>query len=170
MGNILRDMENLTIAIEMRRRVKEQLKRIGGMEFWDTNFSYIDKESQEETFVSCPEERGSNLIEDVPLTPGTCYTATCNGDNVALAKVEVITMNGNGKLTITGTSSQEVKENIKNTHITIFVPTKKETLLSTKHSLAHFDVTVQISTILGSTITGGIGSAVFVAIISSIFR
>ena len=162
------DMEEyLTIAIEMRRRVKEQLKRIGGMEFWDTNFSYIDKESQEETFVSCPEERGSNLIEDVPLTPGTCYTATCNGDNVALAKVEVITMNGNGKLTITGTSSQEVKENIKNTYN--YIRANEKTLLSTKHSLAHFDVTVQISTILGSTITGGIGSAVFVAIISSIF-
>ena len=52
----------LAWAIEMRRRVKEQLKRIGGMEFWDTNFSYIDKDSQEETFVPVPEERGSNLI------------------------------------------------------------------------------------------------------------
>ena len=76
-------------------------------------------------------------------------------------------MNGNGKLTITGTSSQEVKENIKNTYN--YIRANEKTLLSTKHSLAHFDVTVQISTILGSTITGGIGSAVFVAIISSIF-
>lgn len=64
----------------MRRRVKEQLKRIGGMEFWDTNFSYIDKETQEEYFVSVPEERGTNLIEDAPLQPGTCYTATSDGD------------------------------------------------------------------------------------------
>lgn len=80
----------LTWAIEMRRRVKEQLKRIGGMEFWDTNFSYIDKETQEETFVSVPEEHGSNLIEDAPLAPGTCYTATSDGDKVSLIKVEVI--------------------------------------------------------------------------------
>lgn len=80
----------------MRRRVKEQLKRIGGMEFWDTNFSYIDKETQEETFVPVPEERGTNLIEDTPLSPGTCYTATSDGDKVSLIKIEVITMAGNG--------------------------------------------------------------------------
>ena len=54
--------EYLEIALEMRRRVKEQLKRIGGMEFWDTNFSYIDKESQEEFFVGLPEEKGSHQI------------------------------------------------------------------------------------------------------------
>lgn len=76
----------LAWAIEMRRRVKEQLKRIGGMEFWDTNFSYIDKETQEEFFVSVPEERGTNLIEDAPLQPGTCYTATSDGDKVSLVK------------------------------------------------------------------------------------
>ena len=97
-------------AIEMRRRVKEQLKRIGGMEFWDTNFSYIDKETQEEYFVGVPEERGSNLIEDTPLAPGTCYTATSDGEKVSLVKIEVITMAGNGKLTISGTSAPEVKE------------------------------------------------------------
>lgn len=49
----------------MRRRVKEQLKRIGGMEFWDTNFSYIDKETQEEIFVGLQEEKGSSLIESI---------------------------------------------------------------------------------------------------------
>ena len=99
--------EYLTWAIEMRRRVKEQLKRIGGMEFWDTNFSFIDNETQEEIFVSLPEERGSNLIEDVPLPPGTCYTATSDGDKVTLVKIEIITMPGNGKLTITGNTSTD---------------------------------------------------------------
>lgn len=82
-------------AIEMRRRVKEQLKRIGGMEFWDTSFSYIDKETQKETFVPVPEERGSGLIGDSPLPPGTCYSAASDGDKVALVKIEVITMAGN---------------------------------------------------------------------------
>ncbi|CAN5266936.1 hypothetical protein BH23BAC3_BH23BAC3_01360 [soil metagenome] len=72
--------EYLTIAIEMRRRVKEQLKRIGGMEFWDTNFSFIDKENQEETFVGLPEEKGSHLIENTPLKPGVCYTCTGDGE------------------------------------------------------------------------------------------
>jgi ATP-dependent Lon protease len=108
-GNFTKeDVEQyLKWAIEMRRRVKEQLKRIGGMEFWDTNFSYIDKETQEETFVPVPEERGTNLIEDTPLPPGTCYTATSDGDKVSLVKIEVITMTGNGKLNISGTSSAD---------------------------------------------------------------
>lgn len=157
----------LSWAIEMRRRVKEQLKRIGGMEFWDTNFSYIDKETQEETFVSVPEERGSNLIEDVPLAPGTCYTATCDGDKVSLIKVEVITMQGNGKLTVSGTSSAEVKEDIRNTYN--YISANESSILSQKHSLMRLDVTVQVTALLGTTQVGGIGSAVFAAIVSSVF-
>lgn len=100
--------EYLVIAMEMRRRVKEQLKRIGGMEFWDTNFSYIDKETQEEIFVGLPEEKGSSLIESNPLPPGICYTSTSDGDNNALVKIEVVALKGSGKLTVTGSSSQVV--------------------------------------------------------------
>lgn len=159
--------EYLTIAIEMRRRVKEQLKRIGGMEFWDTNFSYIDKATQEETYVSVPEERGSNLIEDVPLAPGTCYTAISSGENVALVKIEAVTMLGGGRLNITGTNSQELKEDIKNTYN--YIRANEKTLLSTMHSLARYDVTLQISIILGTCSSSGIGAAVFIAIISSVF-
>lgn len=104
----------LEFAIEMRRRVKEQLKRIGGMEFWDTNFSYIDKDTQEETYVSVPEGRGDNLIEDAPLPPGTCYTATSDGEKVTLVKIEVVTLPGSGKLSISGTTANEVREDIRN--------------------------------------------------------
>lgn len=157
----------LSWAIEMRRRVKEQLKRIGGMEFWDTNFSYIDKETQEETFVSVPEECGSNLIEDAPLAPGTCYTATCDGDKVSLIKVEVITMQGNGKLTVSGTSSAEVKEDIRNTYN--YIRANESSILSQKHSLMRLDITVQVTALLGTTQVSGIGSAVFAAIVSSVF-
>ena len=157
----------VTWAIEMRRRVKEQLKRIGGMEFWDTNFSYIDKETQEETFVPVPEERGSNLIEDAPLPPGTCYTATCDGDKVSLIKIEVITMQGNGKLAVSGTSSAEVKEDIRNTYN--YIRANESCILSQKHSLMRLDVTVQVTALLGTTQVEGIGSAVFAAIVSSVF-
>ena len=86
--------EYLEIALEMRRRVKEQLKRIGGMEFWDTNFSYIDKESQEEHYVGLPEEKGSHLIENTPLQPGVCYTCTSDGEHLALVRIEVVTTAG----------------------------------------------------------------------------
>ncbi len=151
----------------MRRRVKEQLKRIGGMEFWDTNFSYIDKETQEEYFVSVPEERGTNLIEDAPLQPGTCYTATSDGDKVSLVKIEVITMPGNGKLTMTGSSSTEAKEDIKNTYN--YIRANERAILSQQHSLMHLDVTVQVTVLLGVSVHKGIGGAVFAAIVSSVF-
>lgn len=168
-GNFTKeDVEQyLKWAIEMRRRVKEQLKRIGGMEFWDTNFSYIDKETQEETFVPVPEERGTNLIEDTPLPPGTCYTATSDGDKVSLIKIEVITMAGNGKLNISGTSSAVMKEDIRNTYN--YIRANEKTILSQKHSLARMDVTVQVTALLGSTQQTGVGSAVFCGIVSAVF-
>lgn len=158
----------LEFAIEMRRRVKEQLKRIGGMEFWDTNFSYIDKETQEETIVTLPEERGSNLIEDVPLAPGTCYTATSDGDKVTLVKIEVVSIPGNGKLTISGNASAEVKEDVRNTYN--YIRANEKTILSQQHSLNKLDVNIQITALLGSTVHKGIGSAIFTALVSSVFN
>jgi len=169
-GNYTKDdvRQYLELAIEMRRRVKEQLKRIGGMEFWDTNFSYIDKDTQEETFVTLPEERGSNLIEDVPLAPGTCYTATSDGDKVALVKLEVVSIPGNGKLTISGNASTEVKEDVRNTYN--YIRANEKTILSQQHSLNKLDVNIQITALLGSTVHKGIGGAVFTALVSSVFN
>jgi ATP-dependent Lon protease len=154
--------------MEMRRRVKEQLKRIGGMEFWDTNFSYIDKETQEEIFVGLPEERGTNLIESNPLPPGVCYTATSDGENNSLVKIEVVALRGSGKVNVTGTNSQEVKENIKNTYN--YLRANEKSILNEQHSLSGYDLNIQISNLMGSQIHGGIGSAVYVAIISAIYK
>ncbi len=160
--------EYLVIALEMRRRVKEQLKRIGGMEFWDTNFSYIDKETQEEFFVGLPEERGSNLIENTPLQPGVCYTSTSDGENVALVRIEAVAVGGSGKLNITGVNNTAVKENIKNTYQ--YIKANEKTILSDKHSLKNFDLTIQVSNLLGASISSGIGSAVYVAIVSALYK
>jgi ATP-dependent Lon protease len=160
--------EYLEFALEMRRRVKEQLKRIGGMEFWDTNFSYIDKESQEEFFVGLPEEKGSNLIENTPLPPGICYTSTSDGENVALVRIETVAVVGSGKLNITGVSNTAVKENIKNTYQ--YIKANEKTILSDKHSLKNYDITIQVSNLLGATISSGIGSAVYITIVSSLYK
>jgi ATP-dependent Lon protease len=160
--------EYLEIALEMRRRVKEQLKRIGGMEFWDTNFSYIDKETQEEFFVGLPEEKGSHLIENTPLPPGVCYTSTSDGENVALVRIETVAVAGTGKLNITGVNNTAVKENIKNTYQ--YIKANEKTILSEKHSLKNYDITIQVSNILGAAISSGIGSAVYIAIVSVLYK
>ena len=68
--------EILKLALEMRRRVKEQLKKLGGMEFYDVNFSYIDKESFEESYVSVPEQGGGKLIPEGMCNPGQIYTVS----------------------------------------------------------------------------------------------
>jgi ATP-dependent Lon protease len=160
--------EYLVLAMEMRRRVKEQLKRIGGMEFWDTNFSYIDKDTQEEIFVGLPEERGSALIESNPLPPGVCYTATSDGENNSLVKVEVVVLKGSGKVNITGTNNQDVKENVKNTYN--YLRANEKSLLSDQHSLTGYDLNIQVSNLLGAFISGGIGCAVYVSILSAIYK
>lgn len=169
-GNFTKEdvRQYLELALEMRRRVKEQLKRIGGMEFWDTNFSYIDKDTQDEHFVGLPEEKGSHLIENSPLPPGVCYTSTSDGENVALVRIETVAVPGSGKLNITGVSNTSVKENIKNTYQ--YIKANEKSILSEKHSLKNYDITLQVSTILGSTISSGIGSAVYVAIVSALYK
>lgn len=160
--------EYLEIAIEMRRRVKEQLKRIGGMEFWDTNFSYIDKETQEEHYIGLPEEKGSHLIENIPLAPGTCYTSTSDGESIALVRIEAVVTSGTGKLNISGVSNTQVKENIKNTFQ--YIKANEKSILSEKHSIKNLDISIQVTNILGASISTGIGSAVYMAIISAIYK
>lgn len=169
-GNYTKDdvREYLEIALEMRRRVKEQLKRIGGMEFWDTNFSYVDKDTQEEFFVGLPEERGSQLIENNPLPPGVCYTSTSDRESVALVRIETVAVAGSGKLNITGISSNVVKENVKNTYQ--YIKANEKSILSDRHSLKNYDITVQITSLLGAGVSSGIGSAVLVAIISALYK
>lgn len=169
-GNFTKDdiREYLEIAMEMRRRVKEQLKRIGGMEFWDTNFSYIDKDTQEEIYISLPEERGSSIIESNPLPPGVCYTSTSDGENVAIVRIEVVSIKGNGKVNVTGTNSSLVKEDIKNS--VNYIKANEKTILTEQYSLSGIDLNIQVSNLIGASISSGIGSAIYVAIISAIYK
>jgi ATP-dependent Lon protease len=105
----------LKYALESRRRVKEQLKKIGGMEFYDVHFSYIDNESMEETFVSVLEQGGDKLIPEGPLNPGMLHTiAMGTGNLLGLYRQELQVSSGNGKLTISGVgTSSKTKEAIK---------------------------------------------------------
>ena len=105
----------LEYALETRRRVKEQLKKIGGMEFFDVHFSYIDVETMEEKFISVPEQGGGWLIPDGPLNPGVLHTvATGSGGHLGLYRVETQVTSGNGTLKTSGLGSNSAaKEAIK---------------------------------------------------------
>lgn len=104
--------EILTISLEMRRRVKEQLKKLGGMEFYDVNFSYIDEETFEEHYVSVPEQGGSKLIPEGLANPGQVYTVS-RGESgmIGVFRLESQMLPGNGKFNRTGLGSdRESKE------------------------------------------------------------
>lgn len=105
----------LVYALVGRRRVKEQLKKIGGMEFYDVHFSYIDLETNEEHFVGVPENGGSSLIPEGELPAGTIYSIAQNSSNgnKGLVRMDVQNMAGNGKVVDTGFGTGIVKDELK---------------------------------------------------------
>lgn len=129
--------EVLRFALESRRRVKEQLKKIGGMEFYDVNFSYIDNETLQEEFVPVPEQGGGKLIPDGMHKPGHLYTvARGKSGMIGVFKLETEMVSGSGKFERTGvgtdreakealdTSFRYLKANSKNISGTITTTTK----------------------------------------------
>lgn len=104
----------LEYALECRRRVKEQLKKIGGMEFFDVHFSYIDTLTMEERFINVPEQGGGALIPDGPLNPGVIHTVATGGSHLGLYRLETQVTAGNGNLKTSGIgTSSSAKEAVK---------------------------------------------------------
>ena len=98
--------EVLQISLEMRRRVKEQLKKLGGMEFYDVNFSYIDLEDMSEHYVSVPEQGGGKLIPDGMCNPGQIYTVSRGKSGmIGVFRLESQMLPGSGKFERTGLGS-----------------------------------------------------------------
>ena len=105
----------LEYALEARRRVKEQLKKIGGMEFFDVHFSYLDIEAGEERYISVPEQGGGTLIPDGPMNPGVLHTvATGTSGHLGLYRLETQVTPGSGSLKSSGLGSvASAKEAVK---------------------------------------------------------
>ena len=108
--------EILIISLEMRRRVKEQLKKLGGMEFYDVNFSYIDNETFEEKYVSVPEQGGGKLIPEGMCNPGQVYTVSHGKSGmIGVFRLESQMLPGNGKFERTGLGSDRDCREASNT-------------------------------------------------------
>ena len=104
----------LEYALEARRRVKEQLKKIGGMEFYDVHFSYIDLETNQEKFISVLEQGGGSLIPDGKLNPGVLHTVASGYEHLGVYRLETQSTLGNGTLKMSGLgSSSPAKESVK---------------------------------------------------------
>src|SRR5262245_66234856 len=99
--------ELVELALEGRRRVKEQLKKMGSFEYHQTSFSLIDNETREERFVGVPEQGGRDMISPDPLAPGSVYTASVDAQGkVGLCRLEVGCARGVGELEVGGVLGQ----------------------------------------------------------------
>lgn len=108
--------EIITVSLELRRRVKEQLKKIGGMEFYDVNFSYVDNDNFEEHYVPVPEQGGGKLIPEGMTNPGHVYTVSRGKSGmVGVYRLETQVLPGNGKFERTGLGSDRDAKEATNT-------------------------------------------------------
>jgi ATP-dependent Lon protease len=163
------DMESveeiLRFALEMRRRVKEQQKKIGGMEFYDVNFSYIDNETFSEEYVPVPEQGGSKLIPEGMSKPGHVYTVGHNKTGMlGVYKIEMQMTAGNGKFEKTGLGTdREAKEAVDTAYRYLKANAKS---ISGSISLTTKDYIMDVQDMNGIGMTKNLSLASVVAICS----
>ncbi|TXT19377.1 MAG: hypothetical protein FD133_375 [Erysipelotrichaceae bacterium] len=161
--------EVLEYALEGRRRVKEQLKKIGGMEFYDVHFSYYDLESMEEHYVNVKEKGTSKLIPEGPGKPGHVYTACqSNSGMIGVYKVETEVVEGSSKFTVTGVGSdRETKESIM-TAQNYFKANRKQ--ISQSIFIDNVDFLIHISDLQGVGIPHNLSLSTFIALCSGALK
>ena len=158
--------EILRYALEGRRRVKEQLKKIGGMEFYDVMFSYIDKETLEEEHVSVPEQGGGKLIPEGMGKPGHIYVVGHgNSGMIGVYKLENQVVSGTGKFDKSGVgSSRETKESL-DTAFRFFTANSKS--ISNTISTKTKDYLMHISDLQGIGLTNELAIAELIGLCSA---
>jgi len=158
--------EYVELAMEGRRRVKEQLKKRGSFEFYKTSFSYIDLETDVERTVGVPEQGGAALISQDPLPPGTVYTAAVDAEaKVALFRLEVTITAGTGKLRTPTGLDKALKESL-NRAFTYLQNVKDK--LGLTQMLAQKDIFAEAVDLSGGRVECPCGVAFFAAMISAI--
>jgi len=159
--------EYLAYAMEMRRRVKEQLKKMGGLEYWDTSFSYIDRESGQETFVRLPEMGGGTIIAEGGLPPGSIYTiGTDASDNrLALFLLQTQMNRGSGRIIPLGSLSSRMREAIKTADAYLKANLKN---LGIDYDLDAYDFTVQAINLNQAKEGAETAVAFFISLVSAI--
>jgi ATP-dependent Lon protease len=152
--------------MEGRRRVKEQLKKMGSFEYYHTSFSYTLAETGEERFVGVPEQGGRNLISADPLPPGSIYTSAVALDGtVGMYRVEVSISSGSGKLRTAGGVAGATKESISRAFSYMLA---KKGELSIARELDESDLHVEVIDLLNNRVEGEIGLSFVIAAFSAL--
>ncbi len=159
--------EYVAFSLELRRRVKEQLKRMGGIEYARVNFSYIETETGNETFVGCPELGITQLIPDTPLPPGDIFTVGYDPveQRYSLYRIQIAINVGSGKFNLVGTTSRNIRESAKMAYDFLKANAKK---MGIDRNLAGYDLNIQIISLMQGKDARDLGVACFVGIVSAI--
>jgi len=158
--------EILRYALVGRRRVKEQLKKIGGMEFYDVHFSYIDNETLNEEFVSVPEQGGGKIIPEGLGKPGHVYTVGRGKSGmIGVYKIETQMVSGSGKFEKTGLGSDRQAREAVETAFRFFKANSKK-ISGTIRTLSK-DYLMHVRDINGVGLTSELALAAFVALCSA---
>jgi len=158
--------ELLDVGMEGRRRVKEQLKKMGSFEYHQTSFSYRDHQTTEERYVGVPEEGGRALIATDPLAPGSVYAGSVDDSGkVGLFRIEVGTSGGTGKLKHAGGANYSMKESINRAFGFLH---GNKIPLGIASAFDTTDFHVEVIDLLSNRISCDAGIAVLVAIISAL--
>ena len=158
--------EILAYALVGRRRVKEQLKKIGGMEFYDVHFSYIDLETMDEKFISVPESGGGKLIPEGMLKAGhTYFIGRGNSGMIGVYKIEVESPNGHGKFQVSGIGTDRETKEALNTAFNYFKANRKN--ISASIQVDDVDYLLHIEDLQGVGASKDVSLASFVAMCSS---
>jgi ATP-dependent Lon protease len=160
--------ELVELAVEGRRRVKEQLKKMGSFEYHQTSFSYLDAETREERFVGVPEQGGRDMIATDPLAPGSVYAASVDDQGkVGLYRLEVGTSPGTGKLKIAGGAEGSMRESIQRAFAYIQGQKGK---MGIAQAVDTTDFHVEAIDLLGNHVPCDAGIALVVAVFSAVKR
>ena len=158
--------EYLELAMEGRRRVKEQLKKRGSFEFYKTSFSYIDEETAVEQTVGVPEQGGTGAIPTDPQPPGTVFTAAANAEaRVGLFRLEITLTAGNGKLRVPTGLDTSLRESLNRAFAYL---QNVKTRLGIEALLAQKDIYAEAVDLSGGRIECPCGVAFYVAIMSAL--
>ncbi|MFX1554535.1 MAG: protease Lon-related BREX system protein BrxL, partial [Promethearchaeota archaeon] len=168
-GEFTRDelQEYLELALEGRRRVKEQLKKMGGLEYWAVNFSYLDQETRQETFVAVPEQGGGGLIPPGQPNPGVVFTVGTDRDQDrhAIFRIETQALKGRGSTRVTGAPSRAMRDAIQTAYTFLKGHSRR---LGISKDPNEYDFHVQIVNLMQSKEGSETGVAFFIAMLSAL--
>ena len=159
--------EYLTFAMELRRRVKEQLRKMGGFEYWAVNFSYIDEETLQETFVPVPEEGSEGFISAGKLSPGSVYAIAYDRseNKLGILRLEIQLVPGSGNLRVSGGTrgNTKMRENIRTAYDYLKANPRAA---ANNRGLQAYDLSIQVINPMNLQESEGIGIASLVSMLS----